>query len=70
MSFLFGSPQAPPPPPPPPAAPRIANPSIAEQGTSERQALAGAEGAGTNGTDVTGGQGAANPSTTKSLLGG
>jgi hypothetical protein len=64
MSFLFGSPKAPPPPPPPPAAPQLANPSIAEQGAAERQKLASAEGQGTDGTDVTGGRGAANPRTT------
>lgn len=81
MSFLF--PKAPAPPPPPPAAPTLANPSIAEQGAAERQRLASAEGQGYSGTDVTGGQGAANPQTTatmaniaqaqkppKSLLGG
>lgn len=76
MSFLFGSPQAPPPPPPPPSAPQLAQPSIAAQGAAERQSLASAEGQGTNGTDVTGGQGTPAPSTTnnptasKSLLGG
>ena len=74
MSFLFGSPKAPPPPPPPPNAPSMASPSIAEQGAAERQTLASAAGAGFTGTDVTGGRGAANPQTTatpvKSLLGG
>jgi hypothetical protein len=72
MSFLFGSPKAPPPAPPPPAAPQIAQPSIAEAGAAERQKLASAEGAGFSGTDVTGGKGAAAPQTTatKSLLGG
>lgn len=76
MSFLFGEPKAPPPPPPPPAAPMLSQPSIAEQGAVERQRLGAAEGAGFSGTDVTGGSGAANPSTTanptasKSLLGG
>jgi hypothetical protein len=67
MSFMF--PSAPPPPPPPPAPPQLGQPSIAEQGAAERQALANAQGAGSNGTDVTGGQGAAAPTTTKTLLG-
>ena len=69
MSFLFGSPKAPVPPPPPPQPPQLANPSIAEQGAAERRNLASAEGQGFTGTDVTGGQGSKNPSTTKSLLG-
>ena len=67
MSFLFGGgPSAPPPPPPPPSAPQPAQPSIAEQGAAERQALAGAEGAGSDGTDVTGGRGVQAPQTTAS----
>lgn len=70
MSFLFGSPSPPPPPPPPPAAPQMASPSIMEQAAAEKRTLASAEGQGYNGTDVTGGQGAKAPSTTKSLLGG
>lgn len=70
MSMLFSSPKAPQAPPPPPAAPQTASPSIMEQAASERETLASAEGGGMNGTDVTGGKGAAAPSTTKSLLGG
>lgn len=69
MSMLFSSPAAPPPPPPPPNAPRMAQPSIMSQGASERSQIEGEEGAGFNGTDVTGGQGAKAPATTKSLLG-
>lgn len=71
---MLGGGNSPPPPPPPPNAPSLAQPSIAEQGASARAAMQGAEGAGFNGTDVTGGQGAAAPQTTaqptKSLLGG
>lgn len=70
MSFLgIGGPKAPAPPPPPPNAPSLAQPSIAEQGAAERNSAASAMGQGSNGTDVTGGSGAAPPSTTKSLLG-
>lgn len=64
------------PPPPPPPAPMLMQPSIAEQGASERASLASAAGQGFSGTDVTGGQGAKAPPTTgaagqqKSLLGG
>lgn len=70
MSFL--APKAPAPPPPPPAAPQSGQSSIMEQGAAERDTLSSAKGAGTLGTDVTGGQGvsAAETSTTKSLLGG
>lgn len=72
---LFGGGQKPPPPPPPPPnAPTLAQPSIAEQGAAARASLQGAEGAGLNGTDVTGGSGAPPPTTTntpaKTLLGG
>lgn len=71
MSMVFGSPSAPPPPPPPPAAPQLASPSIAQSAAMEKETLAGAEGGGLNGTDVTGGQGVKGPTnTTKSLLGG
>lgn len=71
MSMIFGGGQSPPPPPPPPpAAPQLASPSIMEQGMAERETLATAAGEGLEGTDVTGGQGAKAPSTTKSLLGG
>jgi hypothetical protein len=70
VSFLFGAPSPPPPPPPPPAAPQAASPSIMEQGAAEKRTLASAEGQGYLGTDVTGGQGAKAPSTTKSVLGG
>lgn len=74
MSFLIPSGPSPPPPPPPPAnAPTL--PSTIQNGAAERQTLAAAEGEGMSGTDVTGGQGAKNPDTTKtiqtkSLLGG
>lgn len=67
---MFGGPSPPPPPPPPPAPPTLAQPSIQEMGAAERARLEGAEGAGFGGTDVTGGQGAASPPTTKALLGG
>lgn len=69
---LFSSPKAPPPPPPPPAAPQMASPSVAQSAAIEKETLASAEGAGSNGTDVTGGQGVSKGSTntTKSLLGG
>lgn len=70
MSF-FG-PRAPDPAPPPPNPTNPAAASIMEQGAAERSKLAGAEGAGSDGTNVTGGKAAA-PSTTnnqKSLLGG
>lgn len=75
---LFGSaPKPPPPPPPPPNAPDLSQPSIAEQGAAERASLTGAEGAGFNNTDVTGGSGGAIPAQTtagaqqtKSVLGG
>lgn len=71
MSFIMGGgPSAPPPPPPPPTAAAPAQPSIAQQGAAERASLSNAAGAGFSGTDVTGGQGASAPSTTKSLLGG
>lgn len=66
MSMLFGAPKAPAPPPPPPSAPSLAQPSIAEQGASERQSLNSAAGQGFSGTDVTGGTGSAAPSTTAS----
>lgn len=70
MSFLFPHPSAPTPPPPPPAPANPAQSSIMEQGAAQRQRLSSAEGQGTDGTDVTGGQGAAAPATTKTLLGG
>lgn len=57
-------------PPPPPAAPSLGQDSIQSEGAQQKQSLLSAEGEGLNGTDVTGGQGAANPNTTKSLLGG
>lgn len=66
---MFGGPKAPDPPPPPPAPPSLAQPSIVQQGAAEREQLASAGGQGFTGTDVTGGQGAGAPSTTKSLLG-
>lgn len=71
MSMPFG-PSTPAPPPPPPSAPQAASPSIAQNAAVQKETLANAEGAGNNGTDVTGGQGAKAPSTTasKSLLGG
>jgi hypothetical protein len=72
MSFLFPSSSKPPaPPPPPPAAnpPRLAQPSIMAAGAAEKTALQTLEGQGMSGTDVTGGQGAKAPSTTKTLLG-
>ena len=47
----------------------LSSPTIMEQAAQERATLASAEGQGTMGTDMTGGQGAKNPSTTKSLLG-
>jgi hypothetical protein len=74
---IFNPPKAPAPPPPPANAPQLASPSIAEQGAAERATLSAAQGAGFNGQDKTGGQGAAPPGTTasngapqKSLLGG
>jgi len=70
MSFVFGTPKAPAPPPPPPAAPQAGASSIIQQGAAERETLSSAQGAGTLGTDVTGGQGAKDATTTKSLLGG
>lgn len=74
MSFLAPKAPAPPPvPPAPPAPPTPASTSIIEQGATQRATIAGAEGAGFEGMDVTGGQGAQTPSTTanpqKSLLG-
>lgn len=69
MSFLF-PPKAPTPPPPPPAAPTLGMPTIMQAAAHERETLASAEGEGQNGADVTGGQGAAAPQTTKTLLGG
>lgn len=75
MSFVFGTPKAPAPPPPPPAAPQLGAASIMEQGAAERETLASAQGAGSTGTDVTGGQGVKGATATtanqqKSLLGG
>ncbi len=73
MSFL--SPSLPAPPPPPPNPTNLSAPSIIEQGASERAQLASASGQGSDGTNVTGGQGVANPATTanpgasKTLLG-
>lgn len=76
-STMAGGPKPPPPPPPPPNAPDLSRPSIAEQGAAERASLTGAEGAGFNNTDVTGGSGGATPAQTtagaqqtKSVLGG
>lgn len=70
MSFLGGGSKAapPPPPPPPPAAPQVS--AVQAQGMAETASLASAAGGGLNGTDLTGGQGAANPRTTKTALGG
>lgn len=70
MSMLFSGPKAPSPPPPPPNPPTLANPSIAETGLAERSRLSNAEGAGFNGTDLTGPQGVQSTSTTKTQLGG
>jgi hypothetical protein len=75
MSFLAPKAPAPPPvPPAPPAPPTPASTSIIETGATQRAAVTGADGAGFEGNDVTGGQGAPSPSTTanpqKSLLGG
>lgn len=69
MGFLFPTPKAPAPPPPPPSAASPDSGSIAETGAAQRASLASAEGSGSNGTDVTGGEGASAPATTKSLLG-
>jgi hypothetical protein len=73
MSFLFPHPAAPTPPPPPPNPANIASPSIIEQGAAERSQLAGAQGAGSDGTDVTGGKNGIPGNTTanpaKTLLG-
>ena len=66
MAALFSSPPSPAPAPPPPAPPTL-NASLAEQGAAARARIAGAQGAGTNGTAVTGGQGAADPQTTGSV---
>lgn len=66
---MFGSPPVPAAPPPPPNAATLATPSVLDQGQAESARLAGAEGAGSNGTDVTGGQGAKAPATTKTVLG-
>ena len=66
---VAGGPKPPAPIPGPPQAASIGQSSIASQGAQERQALAAAQGAGLNGTDETGGQGASAPPTTKSLLG-
>lgn len=70
MSMIFGTPKAPAPPPPPQQPAQLTSPSIAEQGASERSRLAGAEGAGFDGTLKTSSQGAAAPSTTASPAGG
>lgn len=70
MTALFSAPKAPPPPPPPPAPPDLNSASIAEAGAAARQSIASAQGQGFAGTDVTGGKGAPNPTTTKTALGG
>lgn len=72
MSFLTGGGNSTPPapPPPPPAPPSVAQTSILQQGAAERSRVKGTSGSGFSGTDVTGGQGAKAPNTTKSLLGG
>ena len=69
--MLGSAPSAPPPPPPPPIPPTLATPSVAQSGAAERARLQAQEGAGFNGTDVTGGKGLPAPETTKtkSLLG-
>lgn len=67
---LFGGPKPPAPPPPPPAPATLASQSVVEQGAAQRERLASSEGQGLDGTDLTGGQGASPPSTTKTLLGG
>lgn len=74
MSFASPAPQAPaapPPPPPPPNPPLLANGSIQQTGAAQRAAAAQAFGGlGFSGTEKTGGQGAAAPSTAgKELLG-
>lgn len=69
-SLLPKGPQAPAPPPPPPAPASLAQPSIAEAGETQRNALSSASGEGFEGTDLTGAAGGANPNTTKALLGG
>jgi hypothetical protein len=48
----------------------MADASIIQKGAAERESLANAAGSGMSGTDVTGGQGVKNETTTKSLLGG
>lgn len=82
MGFLFGGPKPPAPPPPPPAAPSVGTASIQEAAAAERQRIASAQGQGSDGTDVTGGQGVKTPASTtanavqagatatKSVLGG
>jgi hypothetical protein len=71
LSLLGAGANKPPPPPPaPPAPPSTSSTNIEDAAAEERQRLASAEGGGQEGTDVTGGQGAKAPSTTKSLLGG
>ena len=67
MSFL--SPKLPTPPPPPPNPSNPAAPSILEQGAAERRALAGADGAGFDGTDA-GGNVAPPTNTTNAPAGG
>lgn len=66
---MFKPPSAPAAPPPPPAAPQLGANSIMQEAASERETLATAEGGGMGGTVLTSGQGASNPSTTKSVLG-
>lgn len=63
MSFLMPKQTTPPPPP----APQLANTSIMQDASMERETLASAEGEGAQ--NPTGGQGAKAPATTKSLLG-
>lgn len=66
MAALFSSPPTPAMPPPPPAPPVLAT-SLAEQGAAARARLAGAQGAGTNGTDLTSGNPQEAPQTTGSV---
>ena len=60
MSVLL--PSAPAPPPPPPNPPQLS--TVAQQSAEERQRTASAQGAGSDGTDITGGQGVKPPNTT------
>lgn len=66
---MFGTPSAPAATAPPPPPPGLAQPSIMQAGLAERKRLNAAAGGGMDGTSMTGGQGAAAPKTTKTLLG-